>query len=911
MRRWALSALVIVLVVFGYTPTIPTRAQTVPIVSAPAPYTGLDLLMIIDQSGSMGGTRYNGDRIYGDGNDPLDLRFVGPQQAIQWLSSFDRRTIYSTPPNNQFAYLTFGSTTRQLMDWTPIDTQRADWGLVEAQIIQDISSDRFGNINLGYTDFERAFRDARGIIENAPLSTPNERRLSVVILLTDGAPCVPTPDVPLPPCDNLAEVGAAAHLTRLRSQIAANLPNTLVYAMIMDASNAYFLQLQNEWEQIVCANANPCSSLALTQITTNAQLLQSFHLILADLMTEVSGSGQTQPLLLQPTGVPGEFIGTFYVPPYSQYLRVNLFKPDSSPLNTVELIRPDGTPETFVNPEGLNEPVQLHEVDLPVPGDWQVRIQNIDPSQFQMLGATDIIRAGAVIAQTPSTGTMYLPLSIGASIVDGNNLVLPTYPDPALALTVDLDFYDATYTLVANRPLVFSQSMALDPNFPTTNRFITDFRPLLPGTYEIRLSASFTDPRSQQQVFILEDVSLLDSLLIDEAYLYWSGLSTNSQRADADTVARVDLRLKGSDQPLDASDLVLQMELFDQQGASLISPAILANTGTDVGSVMGVIAIATPGNYTVRTKVGYQDAQGVFFELDPNSTVDEAEFPLEIRPVSSLNLAFTLPSELRSDVQSPFPQFWQNTPVTIRAELKDSAGTLVSVAAVTNGLESLPALTLTRDGQPVPNAPVFTEVRAGVYEARLDSLEAGTYQLQAAIGSTNNDLVGDYTLGTTQPTLMHIRQNAAWIIPLFAGSIAAVLAVVGGIALFIVVQRRRIQSRRENAMTGKLVLSEGNDDGSYMPIRTLNLNDYRMNRIKFKRNDLIKPFEYMLVTNGGTKAASQQGAIFVSEFEVGNELIKPNLVLFPSNIALLYQTERGGEIVSYYVGYEKASVSGA
>src|SRR5690606_29150411 len=142
--------------------------------------------------------------------------------------------------------LTFGSSTRQLMDWTPIETSRSDWSIVEKQLLADISANRFGNINLGYTDFLRAFGDARNIIASAPMSSPNEHRLSAVILLTDGAPCVATAVNPLPPCDDLGAVHAVEHLNQLRHDVEANLPNTLVYAIIMDASNAYFTQIQHE-----------------------------------------------------------------------------------------------------------------------------------------------------------------------------------------------------------------------------------------------------------------------------------------------------------------------------------------------------------------------------------------------------------------------------------------------------------------------------------------------------------------------------------------------------------------------------------------------------------------------------------------------------------------------------------------
>jgi len=48
-------------------------------------YTGVDVVFLVDQSGSMGGQRY-GSKASPQANDPNDLRFSGLQQMVERLA---------------------------------------------------------------------------------------------------------------------------------------------------------------------------------------------------------------------------------------------------------------------------------------------------------------------------------------------------------------------------------------------------------------------------------------------------------------------------------------------------------------------------------------------------------------------------------------------------------------------------------------------------------------------------------------------------------------------------------------------------------------------------------------------------------------------------------------------------------
>lgn len=89
MNRWLLR---ITLLICGIVLSITTQAQ----VNAPPPpvaipVDGINVMLIVDQSGSMGGRRYSDDpaieRIWGDGTDVDDQRFEAPKR---------RSTFYTT-----------------------------------------------------------------------------------------------------------------------------------------------------------------------------------------------------------------------------------------------------------------------------------------------------------------------------------------------------------------------------------------------------------------------------------------------------------------------------------------------------------------------------------------------------------------------------------------------------------------------------------------------------------------------------------------------------------------------------------------------------------------------------------------------------------------------------------------------
>lgn len=73
LTRWIV--LLACLVALGFLPR-PTVAQD-------SPFTGIDVLFLVDQSGSMGGREFGEESR--EGTDPNGLRFEAAQFAMDWL----------------------------------------------------------------------------------------------------------------------------------------------------------------------------------------------------------------------------------------------------------------------------------------------------------------------------------------------------------------------------------------------------------------------------------------------------------------------------------------------------------------------------------------------------------------------------------------------------------------------------------------------------------------------------------------------------------------------------------------------------------------------------------------------------------------------------------------------------------
>lgn len=147
--------------------------------------TGLDLVFVIDQSGSMGGLPY-GSTDHPLPNDPNDLRFEGLQQMVDRLGSY--RLNYYPKSNIQFqtAVIYFGSTTEIIVPATIIDPNSTDqWEPLRLRLTNDLSANAFRR-NLGNTNHIAALQQAKSILQQMEGAWQGGRHTQAIFMLTDG-----------------------------------------------------------------------------------------------------------------------------------------------------------------------------------------------------------------------------------------------------------------------------------------------------------------------------------------------------------------------------------------------------------------------------------------------------------------------------------------------------------------------------------------------------------------------------------------------------------------------------------------------------------------------------------------------------------------------------------------------------
>lgn len=852
----------------------PPGQITVPAPADPA-FTGLDVLLLVDYSGSMGGIRFNGVSLYGpEGNDPAQVRFSGPQYMFDWLSDY-RLVLGSSAPRINVAQIGFGNVVRPMLDWTaiaPDGTSDDVWRNALLDLQDAISVDRFGFNNLGYTDFRTAFAAARTLLQNAPPAPPGQNNRRAIIVFTDGAPCVPpTLDAVNFPCGDLVQVGAFDHLTALGDELRAWFSPDVydIYVVGLDASGEFWPQLQSYWGDVACLGSTECDPLQqVTQVTDASTSGAQFNAILADLL---AGLGNITSSLLNCPPC------TFNVPPYTQFVRVSIFKNNASPILGVQLLSPAGPAGAAET--GTDAAIQTYEITAGVdpiePGLWTVSIP--DPALVANISlASDLINARAD-ASTSDTLRQYLPVDITARIVDSEGLPLRTYRDAAGAtrypLTLTVQAYDFAPDRADRDPVGSPVTLGVDPSAPDVNQFIGAVLFDQPGVYELRVTATFVDDAGTT-VTLITDQTVADGLDVQPTRLDWTGLLPASVLQGQPSGVAARLLEPGGDLPVvDGDQFAFNAFVAAADGTMLVEPVVLPDTSAAAGEIAAALpAFDVPGSHTVGVQIGRVNAAtGDFVAVGELRT-----FPLEVRPIQYVTLDITTPVEDTQEAQRwqvALPPV-QQTSLPVRVEIRDEAGEPVSLAALTGGTEALPTLTIRQAGQPVTLNAALVEAQPGIYVADvtgfsvIDDIFGGVlggrnqYDFAVQSNTPGDNLTGDYRWDASADTgtLARIPSLLTFVIP------AVMLLLLVGLGVVTIVVRKRMGDQRTAPLSGSIelrIIDYANNQEDVIGSIAL---DTRVNTQTL--TGLPAPFKRLTVTTKADEAAAKRGTAWVTDVQM-------------------------------------------
>lgn len=157
------------------------------------PFSGANIVFIVDQSGSMGGERYSSS-VHPRPNDPDDRRFEVPRFAINLIAQL--RYTYGPLSDRDWdvraGVVYFGDTVETPIQDLVIAPDSADqWQSVWDVSEPLVSPESFGFRNLGNTNIRAAVTKAVTLLD-AMGEKSSGRRLRAIILVTDGLPVVVT-----------------------------------------------------------------------------------------------------------------------------------------------------------------------------------------------------------------------------------------------------------------------------------------------------------------------------------------------------------------------------------------------------------------------------------------------------------------------------------------------------------------------------------------------------------------------------------------------------------------------------------------------------------------------------------------------------------------------------------------------
>ena len=787
----------------------------------PAIYDGLDVLFIIDQSGSMGGVAF-GSPQNDEGSDPQGMRFVAPQTALNLLNTYIGFDVNNVPTVN-LSLMAFGQSNRLLLNWTEFDPKKQGWDTEIKQILDDVSASRFLDVagngtNLGYTDFVTAMEMAQSQFQVVPPPLPGSQHLRAIILVTDGAPCIPPAPGQYINCFDLIATGASSHIQQVGQHVNAFFnAHSDMFIIALDADSQFWPAVETDWQYAICG-VSPCDTTK--QAFDVAMLSANMQDVIGLLWRTLNPNFNSQQIPHQN----GQ--ATFVVPPYTQSILVAISKTEQSPLNGVTFTNPIGVIENN-NPDGVDSLIQTHSIGgkgsiPPLPGTWTMLVPPVGND-------TDIIRdmqinlsqfaVGANLAIDGNPPKQWIPSILTANIIDGSGRPIGRYIDSngseLYPLTVTLEVVDKnqnTQTL----------SLASITNQENTHEYQVEWIPTNTTEHSFYLTASYLDDNGQTLYLLQREQMELDSngdtqpdlsaLSPSGTTIQWTGLSTGTVPQGTNTSLGLQLIDNATNMPIpaDTSAFMLQVQVVDTiTNQPVNAPMLLTNTSAEQGVVSGDVLIDLPGQYLLTGTLGKLDSNGNFVPL-PDVAASSPAYNLEVRPVYEVEMRLTSPTQTRTPGLGPFPIFWTNAPVRIAIEVFDDQGNPVDLALITGGNVQTPTLTVVRESDKKARdlTTSLVDSQVGVYVVESDSLGLGTYTFNASLPDDNSLFVADYKWSNRlSATLTQERYIPlfAWVEWIGTPIVLLVLALS-----FWWLASREINAR-ENPLKGKIQVVRHNE----------------------------------------------------------------------------------------------------
>jgi hypothetical protein len=792
MRRCLYIIFLLITISFGW---ISTPRQS----SAQPPYTGIDLLFIVDQSGSMGGADYGWE---GAPTDPLGLRFEAVLYALDTLAEY--RMSFNPDLQIRIAVIAFGDNTIEILDWTEIgqlDTP-TPWAKRRETLLEELSADKFRILNdpdhLGNTNFYAAFEKADEMFKR--LDADTNSNLRVLVTLTDGDPCVVEGPMQFS-CVNLGQ--KQSFMEEVITFTDTTFPTSTYqqYALVLDAEGDLWERWQNYWVEVV--NDTDHAS----RVESSQQVGVQFLHLLCEVLGQVSTEGFGEcPTVLGTTN-------TIVVPPYQRLMRLSIFKSNTLP-GVLTITLPDGSQLTNSSSDvvasNVDRPIEIWTINQPMPGEWRIEVgENTDRVDvfYELLPVT------VTITPPKDEYRRFDTVQFRLSLLDDTGTPLPNYPG-----------YKVVAIAETSDPFGNTESVELTPI--VEGIYEGTLTATLDGEYSLSLNAEVqmpdgtTYPLYQSPtplMFKVKGLRIENTTTLNDEYLAGVSIPVTAQVIDE----------SATDIPL--PDITITAYLENLSTGEIIVTELKPDKNE---LYKALLTISETGRFALRLKGEFEDSNG---KVNLLNDIEIGSF--SILPSEIIDYVILEPSD-KSKTFTTEGLFFKPTTVDLIFETQiDSVQTPFNIDQF-NTNPQLQVTVKNKDGKVVKLiSNIESADTNGRYKVSLGNLEAGEYTVAV---SAEGELSERYVLSAI-PTQIRITRESNRVPYFFwIGIILASLIPIGlaGKRAYIV------RKRHEHPAKGVLVIARTDVGGDNIPLKRYELKNYNSNYIVLKSKDLPRDFPF-------------------------------------------------------------------
>ena len=430
-QKYNTTVIIILLFLFS-TILIFTRSNTPIAFAQGGDITGVDVVFVVDQSGSMGGAAY-GSEIHPIPNDPHDLRFTGLQQMVQRLASYRMFYFANSPVRFNIAVVYFGQTAPVIVEPTIIDPDNPDeWEALGKRLQEQLTSEKFKK-NLGMTDHLLGLKQAKKLLQTMEQEWPDgESHQQAIFILTDGEwalPC-PQPDAnnntPEPPYCKNGKFQSNTYAQMMDEYITSELPYPryrLYVGGINARSGEWWSYVRKWWEKWTHGHA---------ELLNSNTMWTFFEEVLAELTVnnEALASKKTTSGFFQDVSD----LDRIPINPYLQEVVFIIHK--AKPEQRVKIYQDDGQPvDNLATTTIVDADNYIERISIKYPQPGYMTIERPSDSEYMR---TYMLQLNAnVNCNYLDVIPQYIPQLIQCEITANNGEALPPYDDPQYQLSVE------------------------------------------------------------------------------------------------------------------------------------------------------------------------------------------------------------------------------------------------------------------------------------------------------------------------------------------------------------------------------------------------------------------------------------------------------------------------------------------